>query len=177
LNKLVRHICVAIIFLSVGCSEAQTEDPTQKDPRPTEEQLIEENRAFLKNERERITQFIKKNDFEMQQTGSGMYYMLLEESAEKAQIKEGDRVEYEYRITLLDGTPVANSTEDGNRALAIGKEQAEIGLHEAFLLLSLGDRAMFIFPSHLAHGISLNDDDVPPRSTLIYELKPIRKIN
>ena len=164
-----------ITFLS-SCQETKENN----EPEQTQEQdLIQQNRDFLKQERARIDAFIKSNEFDMKRTGSGMYYMVISapESTSEPTFSEGDEIEYEFKISLLDGTPVANSTNSGNRTLRVGKDQVEIGLHEAFGLMQMGGKYLFIFPSHLAHGISSNEDNVPPRSTLIYEIVPIKKLN
>ncbi len=175
----MKPLIISILVLLSACSEAQTEEPSGGEQKPTQEQLIDKNRELLEQERERIAKFIAANGFEMKQTGSGMYYMQLSESTLNGDtgIKEGDRISYNYRITLLDGTPVANSIDDGARNILVNKDQAAIGLHEAFLLMNVGDKMLFIVPSHLAYGISQNEDDVPPHSTVIYELEPLEKLN
>jgi len=176
-SGIYRLMVVAMLVFLGGCSEAQN-NPGSTKQQPTQEELIQANRERLKKEREEIRKFIKNNKLNMKQTGSGMYYMLLDQPSDtSAQIIEGDRVEYTYIITMLDGTPVANSDELGNKAITVGKENAEIGLHEAFVLGYIGCRMVVILPSHLAHGISQNEYNVPPHTTLLYELKPLKKIN
>jgi FKBP-type peptidyl-prolyl cis-trans isomerase len=179
MTNWIKPLIVGFLVLLSACSEAQTEEPKGPEQKPSQEQLIDKNRELLEQERNRITEFIEANKFEMKQTGSGMYYMRLSESTVNGDtsIKEGDRVSYNYRITLLDGTPVANSIDNGTRNIVVNKDQAAIGLHEAFLLMNVGDKMLFIVPSHLAYGISQNEDDVPPHSTIIYELEPIEKLN
>lgn len=165
-------------MLLTACSEAQNED-TSTSQKPTEQELIDKNRELLKQERARISKFIEANGFNMEQTGSGMYYMFLKDTAYIGELKlrEGDQIEYRYRITLLDGTPIANSIDDGTRTIAINKDQSVIALHEAFQLMTVGDKLLLIAPSHLAYGISKNDDGVPPHASVIYELEPIEKLN
>lgn len=178
MTQLVMKLMVVTAFLLLyGCTEAQNNaNPTQQ---PTQEELISKNRKRLAQERENINRFIEANNFSMQQSGSGMYYMFLTDSTYTGAetFKEGDQIEYGYRITLLDGTPIANSEDNGLRIIAVNKDNTQIGLHEAFMLMNLGDEMLVILPSHLAYGISQNEDDVPPMATIIYELKPLRKIN
>lgn len=114
----------------------------------------------------------------MKQTGSGLYYMFLTEPTDTNQrVEDGDRVLYDFKISLLDGTYVNGSAESGQRTLTLGKQQAEIGLHEVFLLSFTNCPMLIILPSHLAHGISQNEDDIPPRATLIYEINPRKILN
>jgi FKBP-type peptidyl-prolyl cis-trans isomerase len=175
----IKPLIISVLVLLSACSEAQTESPKKPVEKPTQEELIDKNRQLLEHERERIDRFIEANGFNMQQTGNGIHYMFLKDSSytEEFQFKEGDKVEYRYRITLLDGTPIANSKDDGTRIITINKDNTQIGLHEAFLLMTIGDELLVILPSHLAYGISKNEDNVPPHATVIYELKPIKKLN
>ena len=170
---------IAIIGLLVhlaGCTDAQNKPtPTQQ---PTQEELIQANRERLKQERANIDAFIKEHGYTMQQSGSGMYYLYKTEPTDTNEaITEGDRVEYAFKISTLTGEVIASSEELGTRTLAVGKENAEIGLHEAMQVAFIGVDMLVILPSHLAHGISQNEFNVPPHTTLIYELQPLRKIN
>lgn len=174
MSRITFSVFFSCMVLLVSCQESKKQvEPTQQE----KPDLIEENKAFLKKERKRIEAFIEGNGFEMQRTGSGMYYMALTTSDQAEPINEGDVIEYAYRISLLDGTPVANSTDNGKRTIKIGKDQVLVGLAEAFELMQMGERYLFIFPSHLAHGMASNKDMVPARSALIYELEPLNKLN
>jgi FKBP-type peptidyl-prolyl cis-trans isomerase len=53
----------------------------------------------------------------------------------------------------------------------IGHGGVETGLEEAILLMKVGDRAKLVIPSHLAHGFFGDDERIPPRATLIYDIK------
>lgn len=178
MKQNIKYYGLILILALVSCTTAQTEGSKDQVPKSAEEVMIERNREQLRLERENIEKFIKQNDFVMQRTGSGLYYMDVKQAPLPAiAIKEGDDIEYAYRISLLDGSPIRNSEDDGTRQIIVGKDQVEIGLHEAFLMMAVGQRTLFIFPSHLAHGFAGNTDNVPPGSTLIYELEPLKKLN
>jgi len=55
----------------------------------------------------------------------------------------------------------------------VGHGGVESGLEEAVLLLHAGDKARIIIPSHLAYGLVGDDDKIPARATLIYEIELI----
>jgi len=177
MNTPLKIVAVFCLMLLAGCTNGQSNggvSQTEVD----QQKLIESNREFLKKERAQIERFIKANGFVMKQTGSGLYYMFLTEPTDtNQQVKDGDRVQYDFKISLLDGTYVNGSAESGQRTLKLGKQQAEIGLHEVFLLSYTDCPMLIILPSHLAHGISQNEDDIPPRATLIYEINPRKILN
>jgi len=171
-------LALAGLVLLAACTNGQNNSGNTQQSEADQQQLIEANREFLKNERTQIERFIAANGFTMKQTGSGLYYMFLQVPTDtNYAIKEGDRVEYDFKISLLDGTFVNSSAVSGRRSLTVGKEQAELGLHEVFLLAATDCPMLLILPSHLAHGISQNEDDVPPRATLIYEINPRKILN
>lgn len=162
-----------------GCGEHKVSaTPNMQDTLSPQERMIQQNRAFLKQEREAIDAFVLENKLTMQRTGSGLYYVPLKtETAIGQRVIDGDVIEYAFDLYLLDGTPLKNSLEDGNRVINVGHDQVEIGLHEAFMLTHVGERMLFVFPSHLAYGIAGNTDNVPPRSTVVFEIEPLKKLN
>ena len=50
----------------------------------------------------------------------------------------------------------------------------EPGLEEGILFMCEGDRAKFILPSHRAFGLTDDQDKIPPKATLIYDVKLIK---
>jgi FKBP-type peptidyl-prolyl cis-trans isomerase len=46
-------------------------------------------------------------------------------------------------------------------------------LEEGILLLKKGSKATFIMPPHLAHGLLGDDDRIPSRAILRYEIEVI----
>ena len=58
----------------------------------------------------------------------------------------------------------------------IEKTDIESGLHEALKYMCTNDKALFILPSHLAHGLIGDQDKIPPLQSLIYDIHLI-KIN
>ncbi len=53
----------------------------------------------------------------------------------------------------------------------VGKDNIESGLHEGILYLHVGDEATFILPSHLAHGLLGDNKRIPPKASVLYEIK------
>lgn len=163
-----------VAVLSCDCS-SNSQNKTSYDkrsPQEIEEQRIEARRDFLKKERAAIEEYIETRDLDLQRTGTGMYYQITRDSTSVNGLAETeDIVEYAYNISALDGTLLYSSAANGTATLRIDKEDAEIGLHEAFKLMGLGDEGLFILPSHLAFGVGGNSDKVPPMTPLVYELK------
>jgi FKBP-type peptidyl-prolyl cis-trans isomerase len=78
-----------------------------------------------------------------------------------------------YRISLLDGTVCYTSDATGPKDIVIAKDNTESGLHEGLQYLHEGDEATYILPSHLAHGLMGDGDKIPPKASVVYEIKLI----
>ena len=106
----------------------------------------------------------------MTETGSGLRYAIYHHGkGEKAE--PGKIAVLKYNVKLINGDEIYNSARDGLKSFLIGKGGVESGLEEGILLLRVGDRAKFIIPSHLGFGLLGDQGQVPPKSTLIYDLE------
>lgn len=161
---------VSSMLLSCQCSNSQgtTEAPMTRND--IETRRIESQRGFLKKERESIMAYIKDRKLDLQRTGTGLYYKLSKDSASE-RISTGDDVTFEYDMYLMNGTLIHSSSTEGNRKLLVDREDAEIGIHEILKLMSVGDEGLFILPSHLAFGVAGDQNKIPPKTALVYELK------
>ena len=83
----------------------------------------------------------------------------------------GDDVKVNYKISLLDGTECYSSDKDGAYEFKVEGDAIESGLHEAIQLMRVGDKAKFILPFHLAHGLHGDDENIPPISTIVVDLE------
>ena len=99
--------------------------------------------------------------------------MIYDSSGEGDKAREGQVATLKYKVSLMDGEEVYSSENDGPRSFMIGQDNVESGLHEAVTYLKLGDKAQIILPSHLAHGLTGDNNKIPPRSTVIYDLELI----
>ena len=81
----------------------------------------------------------------------------------------------DYKCSLLDGTLCYSSEELGAREVILGRGEIEAGLNEGLRMLRPGGEAVFILPPFLAFGLIGDDKAIPPRSTLVYEVKILNK--
>lgn len=171
-------VAVLVSCLSCQCSgqESQKKTQHQRDFEKIRNQRMQAEREFLEKERKSIETYIKDRGLEVERTGTGLYYQILEDSASDVKVESEDEVVFQYDIYLLNGTLIYSSEENSPEALVIDRENAEIGIHEALKKLGLGDKGLFILPSHLAFGVAGDQEKVPPKTALAYEIK-VLKIN
>lgn len=141
--------------------------PTQKEVNHGMEDI---NREFAKDERQMIDNYVKSHHLEMTPTGTGLLYSIYKKGT-GALAANGQVATVAYSVSLLDGEKVYSSDEAGNKKFLIGRDNVESGIHEGILYMNVGAKGIFILPSHLAHGLSGDNDKIPPRSSVVYDIE------
>tara|TARA_B100000780_G_scaffold277676_1_gene248972 strand:+ start:1226 stop:1759 length:534 start_codon:yes stop_codon:yes gene_type:complete len=156
-----------------GTSNQQAQNVSNKPI--TEEDLIQINKNAVRAENEKIESFIKSKRWKMTPTGTGLRYMILNETDTNlplAQVKQEALIN--AQVSLMDGTLVYTTDQEGPQWFKIGMSDVESGLHEGILLMRVGDKARFVMPPHLAHGLLGDLQAIPPKSTIIYDVELVQ---
>jgi FKBP-type peptidyl-prolyl cis-trans isomerase len=108
------------------------------------------------------------------QTASGLQYKITEEGTGK---KPGpdDSVTVQYRGRLIDGTEFDSSYKRGQPATFRLKGVIK-GWTEGLQLMREGGKAEFYIPPELAYGSRRAGAQIPPNSTLVFEIE-LQKVN
>lgn len=136
------------------------------------EKLIDANKAAIETENNQIEKRISESGWKMIETGTGLRYQIIE-NGNGAKASPGRIVKCGYEVSLITGELIYSSVQKGPMEFKIGSGGVESGLEEGMLLLKVGDKARFIIPSYLGHGLSGDQDKIPPKATLIYTVKLI----
>lgn len=171
MKKLI-FIILPITFFSFCSCNNEIQDKENNSQKSSTESLVKANRYLVKNENEEIENYINRHQWKMSETGSGLRYMIYEHGTGET-AKKGQVVQLDYELSLITGDVVSSSKENGPMVFQIGHGGVESGLEEALLLMKNGDQAKLVIPSHLAHGFLGNSDKIPPRATLIYDIKVV----
>ena len=172
--KLILSIATAI-FMMHACSEKPVPQgnkvlPSQREVNKGMENI---NRQMAMEEDAVIEGYCERRAWDMIKTGTGLRYMIYHEGPKGPMASEGMVATVAYEVSLIDGTVVYSSDVDGIRSFLVGQDNVETGIHEVITYLKVGDKARVILPSHLAHGLSGDNNKIPPRSTVIYDLELI----
>jgi FKBP-type peptidyl-prolyl cis-trans isomerase FkpA len=161
-------VIIFAVFVN-SCRNNQTEEKPQPKAKEIEASLIFANKQSLKTEEQQIQDLIERYNWRVSETGTGLKYLIYKNGDGK-KVEEGDRVTLDYSVTLLNGMQIYSSNESGPKQFLVGKGGVESGLEEGILLLNEGDRAKLILPSHLAFGLTGDQDKIPPKTTIIYDV-------
>jgi FKBP-type peptidyl-prolyl cis-trans isomerase len=156
-----------IIFFSCNSEE---KSKAKKNIPNKKESLEEINRLLVDKDTELIKSYIERRGWEMNMTKSGLWYMIYEDGTGNL-IQKGDYITYNYKVWLLDGTLIYTSDELGEKSFVVGKGGVESGLEEGVLLLKEKSKARLILPPHLAHGLIGDENKIPARSILVYDIE------
>jgi FKBP-type peptidyl-prolyl cis-trans isomerase FkpA len=173
--RRISLLIFCLAALATACSEKKQPPPrrpfTEKQMRDGSVQMHTWDRQRQADE---IDQYIRRQQWEMGTTASGLRWMLLKKGSGKVLAKPGEIAKVYYTIKLMDGTVCYTSDKDGSRSFVIGHDDVEPGIHEGVQLMRSGDKMRFIIPSHLAHGLTGDNARIPPLASLVCEIELLK---
>ena len=86
------------------------------------------------------------------------------------QAKSGDKVKVHYHGTLLNGKVFDSSVQRGE-PIEFGVSEVIPGWTEGLQLMPTGSKWQLFIPSDLAYGDAGAGSDIPPGSTLIFDVE------
>jgi FKBP-type peptidyl-prolyl cis-trans isomerase len=107
---------------------------------------------------------------EMKTTTSGLKYQVLKQGTGTVSPKATDTVKVHYHGTLLDGTVFDSSVERGE-PISFPLNGVIPGWTEGLQLMKVGDKFKFEIPPNLAYGPNSPSPNIPPNSTLVFEVE------
>ncbi|WP_075603683.1 FKBP-type peptidyl-prolyl cis-trans isomerase [Saccharicrinis aurantiacus] len=167
---MLKSLIVPFLLLLVFTSCKTQKKERAKKQRITTEDLISANRYMVGQDAAAIKSYLERHELDFTETQTGLWYKI-DNEGNGALVKKGNVIRLSYDVSLLDGTQVYASKEDGNKEFKVGQGGVESGLEEGVLLLRKGAKAQFIMPPHLAHGLVGDDEEIPPRATIIYHVE------
>jgi FKBP-type peptidyl-prolyl cis-trans isomerase FkpA len=159
-----------ILPLYIGCGYKDTKPQKNLNISEVREPMMDENKSFVKKENEKINRYVERYNLDVTESGTGLRYIIYGEgTGEKA--RQGQLAFVNYKVSLLDGTVCYSSDSTGTEEFMVGMDDVESGLHEGITYMKVGQKAKFILPSHLAHGLIGDKNKIPARAAIIYDLE------
>jgi len=107
---------------------------------------------------------------EMKTTPSGLKYQVMKQGTGTVSPKATDTVNVHYHGTLLDGTVFDSSVQRG-QPISFPLNGVIPGWTEGLQLMKVGDKFKFEIPPDLAYGAAGRPPQIPPNSTLVFEVE------
>lgn len=162
-----KYSLVLILLVCAACTEPKKE----KEIQWTQEQSTELNKNLAIEEDLNIRMFLaNRKTWKTVKTGTGLRYYIYHQGT-GMQAVSGMQAEVKYKVSLLDGTQCYQTDTLETEKFEIDHSEVESGVQEGIKKMKVGDKAKMIIPSHLAHGLTGNQDKIPPLTTLIIDLE------
>ena len=134
------------------------------------------NKDRLKEEELQINLFLSHHsEIQYQTTGTGLRYQIVKES-NGTKVESGDSVEVSLKISLLNGSICYQTDTTDVDLFLVDKSSIESGIQEGIKYMKEGEKALFILPSNLAHGLLGDFEKIPPMSPIKVDIELIKVI-
>lgn len=161
---------VLLVLLIVGC---KNDPPVQAKVLGEDvgtDQLVAANKEAVRAEQRDIENYLRRHGIEATRSGTGLYYYFFEDLPGKLIVPDQE-VLIEHRVSLLNGKECYRTPVGKPESFIVEYADVERGLHEGIQYMSPGDSALLVIPSYLAHGLAGDQDKIPMRSTIVYNIR------
>ncbi len=160
-----------IIVFALACNTPKEKPKFTIDETRLKKRIEEVQQPAIVMENDEINAYIKQHALNMKTTGAGLRYQFLKTNPQEELIITKNEVKINYKVSLLTGAVCYSSEKDGPKTFLVDFDQVESGLHLAIKMMRKGERAIFILPAHLAHGLIGDGKKIPPKAALVYEVE------
>lgn len=147
----------------VVVKDSEQSDKAQENP------YVEGNKNIMRRENEEIQMFLKRYNWTMQRTATGLYINILNQGKGEL-FKENDKVDLEYSTFLLSGEKIYDSDSFGLKSFIVNRSEEIDALHEAVQLLRPDASAILIIPSYLGYGVAGDGDKIKGLQPIIMKI-------
>ena len=148
-------------------------EEVQKDRERYKKEKEIENQRLKKAEPAKISNYIKKNNIDIQPLESGLYFEALV-AGKGDNAVDGNTVTVEYIHYDLDGIVLQSSYADNTPFIFVVGTGAVIdGWEEAVKLMKKGGKAWMLIPSKIGWKDQERTKDIKPYSPLVFELEVV----
>ncbi|HOZ87614.1 MAG TPA: FKBP-type peptidyl-prolyl cis-trans isomerase [Bacteroidia bacterium] len=151
--------------------QARSEKPDAEKDKMIREQFVRVNRQVAQKESDEMDYYAKSHQMPFIKTPSGIRYFVYKPSAKGDSVKKDMQITMNFQIKLLDGTECYSSATEGPKTFIVAHDDLESGIHKGVQYLKRGDKAIFLIPSVLAHGLLGDMKKIPPQMPIVYDVE------
>ncbi len=169
---MIRLNIIFLLILSINfttCKPNKKNSPP-KDVKEYKETMQDVNKIIIRKDMDKMIGFSRNHAWDMKSDSTGFLYEIYEHGTGDTAI-DGLLATINYNIRLLDGTLCYSSDSLGSQTFLINHGGVVTGLQYGILKMRVGDKARFLFPPYLAHGLIGDEDKIPPMSIIYYDVE------
>lgn len=138
-----------------------------------EDMKKKEDKLMAEKEKMLIEEYVQKEQITESPSSTGLYYIETKKGTGK-NITEKSKLKLSYKGYFINGMNFGTGNENGDQIeVDLSEHKVILGWEEGLLKMSKGTKAKLIIPSGLAYGSKGMSQQVPPFSTLIFEIEVI----
>ncbi len=169
-------LCI-FLFLIVSCGNPVPRKPILRKTSTFLNESVRFNKTMNESEEKAFTEFMEKDSLTQYIASPNGFWYTFNQKNENASLPEiGDQVFYTFAVYDMNNTVIYSADEIGEQTYIIDKQEIIEGLRNGLKLMSAGDSATFLFPSHKVYGYIGDANKIEINQPLIYKVKLI-KIN
>ena len=167
-----KHIFFIVALMLIACGN-NNEHRHNISTRQAKKTLKGVNKYLAQDDEDVMVGYSRRMGWDMKIDSTGMLYQIYEKGTGD-KVKKLKFVTLNYTVSLLNGTICYSSDSTGAITFRVLQGGKESGLEYGVLKLREGDKARFIMPPYLAHGIIGDENRIPPRSIIIYDVEVVK---
>lgn len=166
------YIVILMVISLVSCKSPEARRPESIKSGSFIKASVERNKKLNEAEYAQIQTIITKNpDINYLTSENGFwYYYKSRVDQDTIQPQFGDRINFDYSVTDLNGNTIYTKEQIGNQDYVMEKEELFTGLREGLKLMKPSEQVTFIFPSQVAYGYYGDDNKIGTNIPLICEV-------
>lgn len=172
MRKIVYIVSILLlVLLIITCKEERPKPKSLEEVLAYKEPLVKVNKILVDKDSLRIARYNERKKLGLTVGLNGLWYKI-EHSGKGDSAKFNKIASIKYKLYLLENGKLCYSSDSsGIKSFVIGKDDVESGLDVGIRMMREGDRAIFVLPPNLAHGLLGDGNCIPPRSIIIYEVE------
>jgi FKBP-type peptidyl-prolyl cis-trans isomerase len=164
------YLCFLSLVTLLNSCQTPVQEKIEDQNVKHKQSFIETNKYIRERHREQILAFTERVGWEMTETPTGLWYIILKQGNGPF-VQKDKMIYYQYETRLLNGTICYASDTIEPKKIVVGKGNIEAGLEEGLLLLRENSKARFIIPPYLAHGNFGDMNKVPGSAILLVDVE------
>ena len=173
---IVRNLFFLMIIVCLtSCGDKKTE-PVIVGKNWSDSTSVKFNQERMKEEELQINLYLNHHsEIKTQSTGTGLRYHIYKTN-KGVGVESSDSVEVSLKISLLNGSLCYQTDSLDVDQFLVDKSTVESGIQEGLKYMKEGEKALFILPSNLAHGLLGDFEKIPPMSPIVVNIELIKVI-
>ncbi len=171
--RLIKIISFLVICIFFSCNNNEHKPKSVQEILSYQEPLVKVNQILVDRDSEKIASYCNRYNLNLKASGASLWYKIYHQGKGDS-AKTGKVANINYKISLLNGKLCYTSDSLGPKSFKIGQGGVETGLEIGILKMREGDKAKFIMPPNLAWGLVGDENKIPARSIIIYDVELIK---